>query len=99
MFSNVFQIFLLPAPPLYILVLLPQSYPDAWQMYTVGSAFYALYFIVSFHMFPHIDTPGPWTLWRTSEHSLAASMLVMLVMDAYRLSIGPAGTRGPPPSS
>ncbi len=45
-------------------------------MYTVGSAFYALFFVVTYAMFPALDTPAPWTLSATALHSLAAAMLV-----------------------
>lgn len=74
------------------------TYPDPHQMYTVGSAFYALFFIVTYHMFPSIDSSAPWTLARTCEHALAAAMLVMLAMDAWRLLLGPQGAHGPLPA-
>ena len=63
-------------------------------MYTVGSLFYALYFFVSFPWFFAMDedAPGPrarrWSVGRDATDSLAAGMLVTLLLDAWRLGVG-----------
>ena len=77
---------------------------DRSKMYTVGSLFYAIYFFVSFPMFYRIDeVPGKrrWTAGETALDALAASMLVTIVLDLWRISFGniyggPESTAGLP---
>lgn len=63
--------------------------------YTVGSAFYGLYFVVSFPMYFALDEPGKvvGTWYRSATplrdaatSSLAAGMLVLLALDVTRLA-------------
>lgn len=60
-------------------------------MYTVGSVFYALYFVVSFPMFYRFEesprSPRH-TLWSTAVNSLGAGMLVTILLDFWRLIVG-----------
>eukprot|EP01133_Synstelium_polycarpum_P017460 gene17460-20834_t len=60
------------------------------QMYTVGSTFYMLYFVVSFPMFTRIDETGDgkWSLGRTALESLGSAMIVFILCDFWRLIIG-----------
>jgi len=66
------------------------SYPDAKAFYLIGSAFYGIYFYVSFPMFYHLDEElgTNWTIGYTVINSLAACMLVTMILDAWRLIIG-----------
>jgi cycloeucalenol cycloisomerase len=59
-------------------------------MYTVGSLFYAIYFFVSFPLFFIMDEvpQRKWTIDRTILDSLAAGMLVTILLDLWRLAIG-----------
>ena len=62
------------------------------RMYTVGSLFYAIYFWVSFPAFYIMDEntrARKWTLARAAWDALAAGMLVTLLLDAWRVCIGP----------
>ena len=65
---------------------------------SVGSLFYAIYFFVSFPMFYRIDEEefvlsrtmnATWPLSRIVIDSLAASMLVTILLDLWRLMMGP----------
>lgn len=59
-------------------------------MYTVGSLFYAIYFFVSFPMFFRMDE-APSKKWTASEaafDSLAAGMLVTILLDLWRITFG-----------
>lgn len=61
-------------------------------MYTVGSLFYAIYFFVTFPMFYRIEedpSDKRWTLWQTALDALAAGMLVTILLDVWRLGLGP----------
>ncbi|KAI8823674.1 uncharacterized protein EV422DRAFT_365850 [Fimicolochytrium jonesii] len=84
------------------------AYPDQRAMFTVGSLFYALYFCVSFPMFYRLDERvcQMWTMRRTLTDVLAACMGVTLLLDAWRIVVGPiavvgvvdgAGSPGPLP--
>ena len=69
-------------------------------MYRVGSLFYAIYFFASFPMFLRIDEDGAegggpaaakrrrWTLGAVALDALAASMLVTLLLDFWRVAFG-----------
>ncbi|KAK1289521.1 Cycloeucalenol cycloisomerase [Acorus calamus] len=67
------------------------SFVDRDSMYKVGSLFYAIYFFVSFPMFLRIDEkPGdPWDLSRVAIDALGAAMLVTIILDLWRLFLGP----------
>lgn len=64
---------------------------DRGAMYKFGSFFYAIYFFVSFPMFYRLDAnpQKPWTLSQTAIDSLAAAMLVTILLDLWRIAIGP----------
>lgn len=59
-------------------------------MYTVGSLFYSIYFFVSFPLFFIMDEQRQpkWTMLRVVLDSLAAGMLVTILLDFWRLCIG-----------
>lgn len=58
-------------------------------MYSVGSLFYAIYFFVSFPMFFVMDElTRRWSLWQAAVDSLAAGMLVTILLDIWRLLVG-----------
>ncbi|XP_057730981.1 cycloeucalenol cycloisomerase isoform X2 [Arachis stenosperma] len=67
------------------------SFVDRDSMYKVGSLFYAIYFIVSFPMFLRIDEkPGDkWDLARVAVDALGAAMLVTIILDLWRIFLGP----------
>ncbi|MCI23706.1 cycloeucalenol cycloisomerase-like, partial [Trifolium medium] len=60
-------------------------------MYKVGSLFYAIYFIVSFPMFLRIDEKlgNKWDLPRVAVDALGAAMLVTIILDLWRIFLGP----------
>lgn len=60
-------------------------------MYSIGSLFYAIYFFVSFPAFYVMDEfpRQKWTLVRAASDALAAGMLVTILLDFWRLGIGP----------
>ena len=60
--------------------------------YTVGSAFYGIYFIVSFPMFLRVDETPPrvangqtHTLFQTAVEALASAMAVLCLLAFVRL--------------
>ena len=66
----------------------------------IGSLFYAIYFFVSFPMFYRIDEYHSakhaskvknmgWTLSEIVLDSLAAGMIVTIILDLWRLFLGP----------
>ncbi|KZV14588.1 cycloeucalenol cycloisomerase [Dorcoceras hygrometricum] len=67
------------------------EFVDRASMYKVGSLFYAIYFFVSFPMFLRIDEkPGdPWDLPRVAIDALGAAMLVTIILDLWRIFLGP----------
>ncbi|MCD9640617.1 Bifunctional protein GlmU [Datura stramonium] len=67
------------------------DFVDRAVMYKVGSLFYAIYFIVSYPMFFRVDEkPGDsWDLPRVSIDALGAAMLVTILLDLWRLFLGP----------
>lgn len=67
------------------------EFVDRESMYKVGSLFYAIYFIVSFPMFLRIDEkPGnKWDLPRVAVDALGAAMLVTIILDLWRIFLGP----------
>jgi len=59
-------------------------------MFVYGSVFYAIYFIVSYPMFFRIDEGDKkWSLSRAIIEAFAAGMIVTILLDAWRLTIGP----------
>ena len=71
------------------------DFEDRDLAYTVGSAFYGLYFVVSFPVYFALDEPGkvvgPWYRSATPlrdavTSSLASGMLVLLLLDLTRLA-------------
>ena len=60
-------------------------------MYSVGSFFYAIYFFVSFPMFLQLDEDARRrsTVWDAAKEALAASMAVTILLDLWRISLGP----------
>ncbi|KAL8170505.1 hypothetical protein V2J09_022309 [Rumex salicifolius] len=70
------------------------EFVDRDAMYKVGSLFYAIYFFVSFPMFRRIDeSPNDkWDLPRVAVDALGAAMLVTIILDLWRLFLGPIVT-------
>lgn len=65
------------------------TFDDREQMYTVGSAFYALYLAVSFPMFARLDwKPGGHTLTEACLEALAAWSIILSLLDFVRLGLG-----------
>ena len=64
---------------------------DRDRMYTLGSLFYAIYFFVSFPAFYVMDEfpRHKWSLVRAASDALAAGMLVTILLDFWRLGVGP----------
>ena len=64
---------------------------DRARMYTIGSLFYAIYFFVSFPAFYVMDEfpRHKWSLARAASDALAAGMLVTILLDFWRLGVGP----------
>ena len=61
-------------------------------MYTVGSLFYAIYFFVSFPVFFRLDEARGTARASTLQcvcQSLASAMVVTLLLDFWRLGLGP----------
>uniref|UniRef100_A0A7N2MN52 Cycloeucalenol cycloisomerase n=1 Tax=Quercus lobata TaxID=97700 RepID=A0A7N2MN52_QUELO len=67
------------------------QFVDRSSMYKIGSLFYAIYFIVSFPMFLRIDEKPSksWDLPRVAVDALGAAMLVTIILDLWRLFLGP----------
>ena len=71
------------------------TFADRGRAYTVGSAFYGLYFVVSFPAFLLVDEApagavGAQThsLARAAVEALAAAMAVLQLLDFVRLALG-----------
>ncbi|KAL8097880.1 cycloeucalenol cycloisomerase-like [Apium graveolens] len=67
------------------------EFVDRASMYKVGSVFYAINFIISFPMFSRMDEkPGDkWDLARVGVDALGAAMLVTILLDLWRIFLGP----------
>jgi len=72
------------------------SFADVHQAYTLGSAFYGIYFIVSYPLFANLDEPpADSPLSRIQRHSLrsavlealGAGMAVLLLLDLVRVGL------------
>lgn len=68
------------------------SFADKHQAYTLGSAFYAIYFVVSYPMFFMLDENAKngrknthWSLFEVAGSALACSMIVLQLLDFVRL--------------
>ena len=58
-------------------------------MYTVGSVCYGIYFIVAFPMFYGLDEGvSKWSLSYTVTNAPAACMLVTVLLEVWRLTVG-----------
>lgn len=64
-------------------------FEDRGAAYTLGSAFYAIYFIVSFPAFLRVDEDPrrPFSLAQTCVEALAAGMAVLCLLDFVRLAL------------
>ena len=84
------------------------SYPyylfeDFHQMMTVGIVFYALDFVTSFVAYYRIDEPvyqkggkytlNTWSMQRVITESLANCMVVTMMLDFWKLFVGPLGSQ------
>lgn len=67
------------------------TFVDRASMYKVGSLFYAIYFFVSFPMFLRLDEKlgDLWDLPRVAVDALGAAMLVTIILDLWRIFLGP----------
>ncbi|KAF6255411.1 cyclopropyl isomerase-like protein [Scenedesmus sp. NREL 46B-D3] len=67
------------------------TFIDRSKMYSIGSLFYAIYFFVSFPMFMRLDEQVAgrrWSLREVALDALAAGMLVTLLLDFWRITVG-----------
>lgn len=66
------------------------SFEDRAMAYTVGSAFYGIYFLVSFPAFFRLDEfpHAHLSLYQACMDSLGAGMLILILLDAVRLYLG-----------
>lgn len=67
------------------------TYDDTKVFMTVGSAFYAIYFVVGFPMFFRLDEEKDGKRWSLSETILdafAAVAIVTLLLDLWRVIVG-----------
>eukprot|EP00929_Paragymnodinium_shiwhaense_P008193 TRINITY_DN112135_c0_g1_i1.p1 TRINITY_DN112135_c0_g1~~TRINITY_DN112135_c0_g1_i1.p1 ORF type:complete len:292 (-),score=42.95 TRINITY_DN112135_c0_g1_i1:43-918(-) len=66
------------------------TFKDRSMMYTVGSAFYALYLVVSFPMFLRLDNnlDKKHTFVSACLEAFATFMMIMTLLDAVRLWLG-----------
>lgn len=65
------------------------SFEDRYMAYTLGSAFYSIYFIVSYPMFYRLDEKKEkHTMSQTIYEALATSMLVLFFLDFARIALG-----------
>ncbi len=65
-------------------------FEDRDTAYTLGSAFYGIYFLVSFPAFLALDEDPkkPHTLRQACVEALAAGMAVLCLLDFVRLALG-----------
>uniref|UniRef100_A0A7S1FD00 Uncharacterized protein n=1 Tax=Noctiluca scintillans TaxID=2966 RepID=A0A7S1FD00_NOCSC len=67
------------------------TFDDRQMMYSVGSAFYGVYLVISFPMYARLDevpNAPPHTLMQTCLESLGSWMIIMCLLDFLRLSLG-----------
>ena len=74
----------------WALILPPTPQQDRDMAYKIGSAFYGIYFIVSFPAFYRLDEfpDGALSLYQATMDSLGAGMLILIILDAVRLALG-----------
>eukprot|EP01095_Lingulamoeba_sp_RSL-Kostka_P004832 TRINITY_DN16058_c0_g1_i2.p1 TRINITY_DN16058_c0_g1~~TRINITY_DN16058_c0_g1_i2.p1 ORF type:complete len:280 (+),score=38.39 TRINITY_DN16058_c0_g1_i2:33-842(+) len=67
------------------------SHDDKFMMYTIGSVFYAIYFIIGFPMFYRVDEDpkNNFTLFQSAIESFASCMIVFTLLDLWRLFLVP----------
>ncbi|GBG89110.1 hypothetical protein CBR_g48821 [Chara braunii] len=67
------------------------DFVDRWMMYTVGSLFYAMYFFISYPMYIRLDEKPnePWTVWQSVVDSMGVAMIVLIMLDFWRIGVGP----------
>jgi len=72
------------------------TFTDRYAMYVIGSTFYGLYFVIAFPFFARVDENigERWILSKTAIDSLAASMIVFILCDFWRLAMGGIGMHG-----
>ena len=75
------------------LSILPYSFDDRTMAYVWGSAFYGIYFIVSFPGFYYFDseldgTKTKLTLWSTFTTACGHGMMILTLLDFVRLHLG-----------
>jgi len=70
------------------------TFSDRHMAYTLGSAFYGIYFIVSFPMFLRLDEPSEtgekcseYSWGRSAIEAFAASMIVLCLLDFVRVGV------------
>lgn len=76
------------------------SFADRYMAYTLGSAFYGIYFIVSYPVFYRLDefppksvegskssAAGSHTLYQTVMESFGASMIILCLLDFCRIAL------------
>eukprot|EP00027_Filamoeba_sp_ATCC50430_P001269 CAMPEP_0168544700 /NCGR_PEP_ID=MMETSP0413-20121227/2563_1 /TAXON_ID=136452 /ORGANISM="Filamoeba nolandi, Strain NC-AS-23-1" /LENGTH=118 /DNA_ID=CAMNT_0008574745 /DNA_START=459 /DNA_END=815 /DNA_ORIENTATION=- len=82
-FTAFMEAFTIASVPYYVI-------RDRTLMYVIGSAFYGIYFYVSFPMYYRIQERkgDQWNISRCVIDALAATMLVTLLLDFWRLIIG-----------
>ncbi|XP_065195431.1 uncharacterized protein LOC135826731 [Sycon ciliatum] len=75
------------------------TYKSPARMFTVGTIFYALLFLVTFPMFSRLDEGKfeSWTMGRVVVEALATMMLVLWVADLWRIAFMPAARIVLPP--
>ena len=61
------------------------TFQDRSMVYALGSAFYGIYFIVSFPMFYRLDSKT--SLFQCAMESLATGMMVLLLLDFVRVFV------------
>eukprot|EP01117_Protostelium_nocturnum_P008582 TRINITY_DN3081_c0_g1_i1.p1 TRINITY_DN3081_c0_g1~~TRINITY_DN3081_c0_g1_i1.p1 ORF type:complete len:293 (+),score=78.39 TRINITY_DN3081_c0_g1_i1:88-966(+) len=82
-FTAFMEAFTISSVPYYVI-------EDRYKMYLIGSAFYGIYFYVSFPMFYRLDEDPAkkWTVKESAIDGLAAAMLVTILLDLWRLFLG-----------
>ena len=66
-------------------------FEDRHMAYTLGSAFYAIYFVVSFPVFHRLDEDpkaARFTVFQTVFEALGSGMLVLCLLDFVRVGLG-----------
>lgn len=66
------------------------AFDDRYTAYTLGSAFYGLYFLVSFPVFYRVDESesSKYSLYQTVMEACGAGMLVLCLLDFCRIYCG-----------